>query len=335
MPFKLLPLLYNEEGSLRKVGFELEFSNLGIAESVGIIQELYGGEVQEENRFSQKVIGTSLGDFNVEFDLTLLTEKGYKKVFDKFNIRLEDVKLGESTLEEGVETVLESIVGKLFPYEIAAPPVPVNQLEQLEKLREALYLHQAQGTEAFPTNAFGTHINVEIPNSNPETLLSYVKAFLLLYPWLLQVGETDLARRMSPFIDPFPPEYVQMVLTPGYKPNLNAFIEDFHRRNPDRNRPLDMYPLFAALHKEQVGQYHNLGKVKARKSFHYRLPNSSVSKPDWTLAQEWNNWVAIEELAFDPEKITRMSREYLEMKNNTLLGFETKWAKKTEEWLTV
>jgi len=109
MPFKLPPLLYNEEGSLRKVGFELEFSNLGIAESVGIIQEMYGGEVQEENRFSQKVVGTSLGDFNVEFDLTLLTEKGYEKVFDKFNISLEDVKLGESTLEEGVETVLESI----------------------------------------------------------------------------------------------------------------------------------------------------------------------------------------------------------------------------------
>ena len=187
MSFKLPPLLYNEEGSLRKVGFELEFSNVGIAESVGIIKELYGGEVQEESRFTHKVVGTTLGDFNVEFDLTLLTEKSYKKVFDKFNIRLEDIKVGQTTLEEGVETVLEGIVGKLFPYEIAAPPVPLTQLDQLEKLREALYRNHAQGTESFPTNAFGTHINVEIPNSRPETLLSYVKAFLILYPWLLEV----------------------------------------------------------------------------------------------------------------------------------------------------
>ncbi len=41
MSFKLPPLLYNKEGDLRKVGFELEFSNVGIKELVEIIQELY------------------------------------------------------------------------------------------------------------------------------------------------------------------------------------------------------------------------------------------------------------------------------------------------------
>ena len=140
---------------------------------------------------------------------------------------------------------------------------------------------------------------------------------------------------MSPFIDPYPPEYVQLVLTPGYQPDLPTFIADFHKHNPDRNRPLDMYPLFAALNNEQLQQYSNLGKVKARKSFHYRLPNSSIPKPDWTLAQEWDNWVAIEELAFDTEKMNRMGQEYLDLKKNTFLGFETKWAKKTQEWLMV
>jgi len=334
MEFKLPPLLYNEKGNLRTVGFELEFSNLGIEESVGIILELYGGEVQKENRFSQKVVNTTLGDFSVEFDLTLLTEKGYKKVFDKFNLRLEDIKLGSNTLEDGLETVLESIVGKVFPYEIAAPPLPLNQLEQLEKLREALYRHQAKGTEAFPTNAFGTHINVETPNCHPSTLVNYIKAFLLLHPWLLQVGETDLARRMSPFIHPYPAAYTALMLAPGYQPDQETLIRDYHQHNPDRNRPLDMYPLFAALNDELISNFTGLGKVKPRNTFHYRLPNSNISKPDWTLAQEWNHWVTIEELANDPDKMTRMSQEYLSLKENTLLGFESKWAKRTEQWLT-
>ncbi|MDQ4141673.1 MAG: amidoligase family protein [Bacteroidota bacterium] len=333
MKFELPPLLYTEEGNLRRAGFELEYSNVGMEESVKIIQELYGGEVQVENRFSQKVTNTTLGDFSVEFDLTLLTEKNYKKLFDKFNIRLEEIKLGEGTLEEGVETVLESIVGKVFPYEIATPPVPITQLEQLEKLRESLFRYQAKGTEDFLTNAFGTHINVELPQRDIITLHRYLQAFLLLYPWLLQVGETNLARKVSPFIDPYPVTYTELVLNPDYKPDLQDFIRNYHQFNPDRNRPLDLYPLFAALDKELIASYSDLGKVKPRYTFHYRLPNSNVSKPDWTLAQEWNNWVAIEILANEPEKLASMSEEYVNLKKNTLVGFEGKWAKKTEQWL--
>jgi hypothetical protein len=305
---------------------------VGVAESTQIIQELYGGTVQVENRFKQKVADTTLGDFTVEFDLTLLTEKRYKKIFETFNIRIEEVKLGAKTLEDGVEQALENIVGKVFPFEIACPPVPLTQLEQLEKLREALYQHKAKGTESFPTNAFGTHINVEAPRLQPDTLVSYLKAFLLLYPWLLQVGKTDLARKLSPFIDPYPAAYADLVLAPGYLPDLEAFIRDYHFFNPDRNRPLDMYPLFAALDNDLLTQFTGLGKVKPRCTFHYRLPNSLVSQPDWTLAQEWNNWVVVEELAQDHEELAQLSQEYLALKQNTVLGFENKWVNRISQW---
>jgi len=334
MSFKQPPILYNEQGNLRTVGFELEYANVGTEESVQIIQELYGGTAQVESRFKQQVTGTTLGDFTVEFDLTLLTEKRYKKVFETFNIRVEEVQLGQSTLENGVENVLESVVGKVFPYEIACPPVPCTQLDQLEKLREALYQHDAQGTENFPTNAFGTHINVEVPSRDTDTIINYLKAFLLLYPWLLQVGKTDLARKLSPFISPYPADYVQLILDPAYKPAQGEFIEDYHTYNPDRNRPLDMYPLFAALNNEKLAQYTGLGKVKARNTFHYRLPNSSVAQPGWTLAQEWNNWVKVEELANDQQKIEQLSQEYLALKEDTLIGFETKWSKHISQWLS-
>ncbi len=334
MTFKLLPVLHNRKGEIRKVGFELEFSNVGVEESVQIIQELYGGRVHKENRFLQQVVDTPIGDFTVEFDLRLLTEKKYKQFFDTFNVDLQGIKLGEGTLEDSVETVLESVVGKLFPYEIGTPPVPCTELEQFERLRQALYEHHAKGTEAFPTNVFGTHINVEVPNTHPLTILHYIQAFLLLYPWLVEKGETDLARRISPFIKPYPDEYAQLVLSPGYQPDLDGLIDDYHLHSPDRNRPLDLYPLFAALHPAKIDSFTNLGKVKARETFHYRLPNSLISKPDWTLAQEWNLWAMIEELANDPEKINRMGEEYLAVKQGTLIGFAGKWVKRTEQWLT-
>ncbi|RNI22376.1 amidoligase family protein [Rufibacter latericius] len=334
MSFKPLPLEKNNEGKVRTVGFELEFANVGINECVEIVQTLYGGEVQWENRFSAKVANTRLGDFSVEIDLKLLTEKQYKPFFEKLNLDIEHIRLGQETLEEKIDDALESVIKKVIPYEIGVPPLPYHQLEELELLRQTLYEHQAKGTEAFFTNAFGTHINTEIPDTEPATVLRYLRAFLLLYPWLLEAGETDFARKnLTSFINPFPPEYNALVLNPSYNPSLEQLIDDYHQYNPDRNRPLDLYPLFSFLRKEQVNAYTNLGSVKARKTFHYRLPNSCISDPDWTLAQEWNNWVVIEELANRPDKITEMSLDYLNLKENTLLGFETKWCKKTEQWL--
>lgn len=325
MEFKKLPVIYNENGSIRKVGFELEYGNVGIEESLKIIQDLYGGEIQTEHRFSQKVVNTSVGDFSVKIDLKLLNEKTYKKVFDTFNINLKEIKSGDQTLEDDVEDALESMINKVIPYEIGTPPVPATEIEQFEKLRESLFDNNAEGTKAFLTNAFATHINPEVPATDTATILKYLRAFLLLYPWLLKEGETDFARRVTSFINPYPDSYIQLVLPADYNPGLEKFIEDYHQYNPDRNRPLDMYPLFAALSEEQVNKFKDLGNVKARKTFHYRLPNSLISQPDWTLAKEWNNWVVIEELANDPDQLEKLSSTYLDLKENTLLGFESKW----------
>ncbi|WP_192821039.1 amidoligase family protein [Rufibacter sp. LB8] len=334
MRFNRLPLVHNAKGDVRKVGLELEFSNVDIAQCVDLIKQLYGGKVQVKHRFSQKVVGTRLGDFTVELDLKLLTEKKYKALFDSLNIDLESIKIGDTTLEEKVEDALETMIRKVIPYEISAPPVPCTELHQLEPLRQALFEHKAEGTEAFWTNAFGMHINPELPNLETGTILRYLKAFLVLYPLLLKTGKTDFARRhMTTFINPFPEEYTDRVLQPSYSPDLNQLIDEYHQFNPDRNRPLDLYPLFASLREEKIKSFSNLGTVNPRETFHYRLPNSCVSDPKWTLAQEWNRWVTIEELANSPARLDMLCQEYLTIKENTLLGFEEKWTKKTEQWL--
>ncbi|GAA4435846.1 hypothetical protein GCM10023188_28240 [Pontibacter saemangeumensis] len=333
MQFKQLPVLHNANGEIRKVGLELEYANVNIEDSVRIIQQLYGGKEQVKHRFSREVTGSRIGDFSVKIDLKLLNEKTYKEPLDKLNIHLQDIRIGDETLEDEVEEVLERVVNKVIPYEITTPPVPATELRQFEKLRQALYEHHAKGTEAFITNAFATHINPEVPAPDAETILRYLRAFLLLYPWLLEKGETDFARKMTAFINPFPDEYATLILPSSYQPDIDTLIEDYHRLNPDRNRPLDMYPFFAAVRANKISAYTDLGNVKARETFHYRLPNSWVSRPDWTLAQEWNNWITVEELANDPERLAEMSRRYLTLKQETLLGFAGKWTKETEKWL--
>lgn len=276
---------------------------------------------------------TSIGDFSVKIDLKLLNEKTYQEPLNKLSINLHDIHIGNETLEDEVEEILERVINKVIPYEITTPPLPASQIGQLEKLRQALYEHHAKGTEAFITNAFATHINPEVPATDADTILRYLQAFLLLYPWLLKKGETDLARRMTAFINPYPAEYIELVLPPSSHPDMGKLLEDYHQLNPDRNRPLDMYPFFASVLPDKVNSFTDLGNVKPRETFHYRLPNSWVSKPDWTLAQEWNNWVIIEELANDPERLMQMSQHYLTLKKETLIGFESKWTKQTEEWL--
>lgn len=333
MAFELPKRLYNKEGNIRKVGFELEFANVPIDKAANIIIELYGGTLKKTQKFSQKVENTSLGDFTIQIDARFLTEKSYLKPLQKLDIDLSQVNMGDSNLEAEVENMLEGVLSTLIPYEIGSPAVPITELHELERLRRSLWEHEAKGTRAFPTNAFATHINPETPDTEVITILNYVRSFLLLYPWMLRSTEVDLARRLSPFIDPFPDAYADLVLHMGYNPDLDQLIDDYHEYNPDRNRPLDMYPLFAHLHKEKVDSYQDLGKVSDRPTFHYRLPNSQIEEEDWSLEQVWNNWVKIENLAAEKDKIRELSRQYLSMKKDTMLGFGSKWAKQTDKWL--
>lgn len=333
MAFELPKRIHNQAGAVRKVGFELEFGNVSIEDAVKIIQSLYGGEVKKEQRFYQSVVNTSLGDFSIEIDARLLTEKAYLKPLQRLNIDISKIQMGASTLETELERMLEGVVSTVVPYEIGTPPVPLTELHQLERLRESLFRHQAKGTRAFPTNIFATHLNPEAPDTSAETLLAYLRAFLLFYPWMLRSTEVAFSRRMSPYINPFPQAYADLILAPAYQPSLSKLIDDYHTYNPDRNRPLDMYPLFAYLMEEQVKKYTDVGKLTKRPTFHYRLPNSQIEEEDWSLEKVWNSWVRIENLAADQAKLSTLAAEYLNLKKDTIIGFGNKWAKKTEKWL--
>jgi hypothetical protein len=208
-------------------------------------------------------------------------------------------------------------VAKLFavagvPFEIVTPPMPVTDLAPLDELRRLLRQNEAAGTRVRPWYAFGMHINPEIPSDDPGQLRDYLRAFLLLYPWLKRRVNVDLARSFSPFINSFPEEYARLGLQPDYPADEGRLIDDYLAFNPTRNRPLDMLPVLCHLNEGRVmDRVEDKHLVKPRPAFHYRLPNCLVDEPDWTLAREWNTWVAVEQLANDRDRLEAMSREYL------------------------
>ncbi|WMJ75083.1 amidoligase family protein [Cytophagaceae bacterium ABcell3] len=326
MEFILPPVLNNAKGEIRKVGFELEFGKLDLNSVAACIQEIYGGELIKHNRFLQEIKDTSKGNFKLKIDTSFLTEKSYEKLLIKAGFNPS-----EGTVLQDIENLSEYFASAVVPYEIDTPPVPLTEMAEIDKLREALWKRNAQGTENSFIAAYATHINPEVPDQKVEVLLSYLKAFLLLYPWLFQTSKVNFTRRLTAFINPFTEDYISLVLKESYKPDLKTFAEDYHIYNPDRNRPLDLYPILAWMDYETINKYTDIGNVKPRPTFHYRLPNSMINFSKWSLATEWNRWVRVENLAHDHVLLHQLCRDYLELKENTFLGFESNWIKKTEE----
>ena len=99
---------------------------------------------------------------------------------------------------------------------------------------------------------FGLHINPETPRVDAATLLNYLRAFVLLYPCLEQRIKVDITRRLGPYINSFPDEYVRLILAEDYPATAERLIDDYVRFNPTRNRPLDMLPVLACLDRERT-----------------------------------------------------------------------------------
>lgn len=306
--FQLPPILRNSRGEVRKAGFELEYSGLSLESAAVIIAHVFGGSHEVDSASVQCVTGTKYGTFQLEIDSSLLKDRKYEKVLSSVGVAPDS--LGGSDRIERALAKLFAVAG--VPYEIVTPPIPITELCPLEELRRLLQQNDAAGTRALPWYAFGMHINPEIPSDEAGQLRDYLRAFLLLYPSLKKRLNVNLARSISPYVNPFPEDYVRLILRPDYPADAGRLIDDYLLHNPTRNRPLDMLPVLSHLDEGRVmdrAQEKHL--VKPRPAFHYRLPNCLVDEPDWTLAREWNTWVDVERLANDPVKIAAMSRDYL------------------------
>lgn len=329
--FILPPIITNKDNKERKVGYEIEFSGIKIEKIAQIIQSIYGGEIKEITPY-KKEVSTPLGVFKVELDFKLLKEGLLKQLLIKelgSFLDEDDIKL----IEE-LEKLIASISEKFVPYEVVTPPVKITKMQELIPLEDALRENGALGTTASFFYGFGLHINPETPSFEVDVLLSYLRAFLTLYEWLLEKNKVDFTRRILPFIKPFEKDYVLLVLDPNYSPTLEKFIEDYLEYNPTRNRPLDMLPIFAYIDEKRVREKVPNQKISPRPAFHYRLPDSRIDTQKYNLAYAWNSWVEVEKLAYNKDKLLKLSKEYIEYLQNPLLLIFDSWSERIEEFLS-
>ncbi|OQX73093.1 MAG: hypothetical protein B6D59_06610 [Campylobacteraceae bacterium 4484_4] len=324
--FQMPPLLTNEAGEERRIGFEIEFGGLGIDEASSLIQSYYGGKIRKINPFKCKIESTRWGTFTIELDMRLLNESLLQE-------RLRELGIEEREIIDMAQSIVGTLSETIVPFEIATPPLPLSQIHIMEEIENALRLQGAKGTGASWIYAFGLHINPEVPSFKASSILAYLRAFLLLSPWIQHRSGTDLMRKLSPFIIPFEKEYTTFVLDSAYHPSLKRLIRDYLLYNPTRNRPLDLLPLFMYLHPEILESTIKNEKIKARPTYHYRLPNSRIDEPDWHICDEWNRWVEIEKLANDRHLLREMSLEYLEYVRRDPLFFEAAWVENVERWM--
>lgn len=298
------PCERSDEGKLRRVGIEIEFAGVPVESAVKLVRDLYGGTAEAKSRFERLVRGTKLGDFRVEIDSKPLLSGKHFRMMSLIGLEDEDTR-------DKIDETLERLARVWIPCEVVAPPVPYTALPELEALREALCHREARGTRASVLYGFGFQLNVEVPDRSAQTLLRHMQAFILLYDWLAAEIDVDVTRKIGPFINPFPAEYARKILDRGYAPNIDTLIDDYLLANPTRNRPLDMLPVFATLDEHRVAfAARDFDKVKARPTFHYRLPNCLIDDPSWTFALEWNRWIEVERLAADLPRLHELQLLY-------------------------
>lgn len=308
---------------MRRLGVELEFAGLDIDEITRIVHEELGGEIDKVSDYEHFVRDTDMGDFGIELDFSYLKKLG----------RERDPEMEIDDLDDLSETVLALLAKQVVPYEIVTPPLPMDQVWRLETLFQRMRRAGAKGTRHAIQNAFGLHLNPEMPDLSAETILAYLRAFLCLFDWLKDRSEVDLTRRVTPYIDPFEKRYIRLVMAEDYAPDISQLIDDYLKHNPTRNRAVDLLPLFCHIDEPRLRAVIDDDRVKPRPTLHYRLPNCLIDESDWALVHPWRDWLQIEALACDPKRLDAVSRGYRKYLNNATSGLFKDWSKTCTRWL--
>ncbi|WP_136253388.1 amidoligase family protein [Onishia niordana] len=326
------PVTTNWEGSLRRVGVEIEFACVSPAAAANLVAEQFGGQVISLNPHRWRVESTRWGAFTIELDAKIVhpDDKVTSALPSSDDEWARQRHQWHVQLHTRSRELLGDVVAGLVPTEIVCPPVPWNELGELDALFGALRRHGAKGTDDSLLYGFGLHLNPEAPGTDVDSLLAHLRAYLLLAPWLRDQINIDITREVLPHANPFPKAYALKILDPDYAPDLDTLINDYLHDNPTRNRELDMLPLFAWLRPDHPHALFKNELVKPRPTFHYRLPNAHLSATEWGSVVEWDRWLAVERLAADTKRLAERANEYLNYHSRSPM---TRWLERLKHWM--
>jgi hypothetical protein len=294
--FTILPSPLDVLGRLRAVGVEVEFMGLPVRAAAEALARALGGTLVEEDPHAFAVQGTRLGDLAVELDIRY----AHRRAASGLPIRLG--ARPAAWLGHGLSRVV--------PRELITGPLPPARLAEVDGAVAALRDAGAVGHGGAWFGSLGLHFNLDPPGLAVHQLLPILRAYLLLEPWLRRA-----VRRRSAWpahlARAFPQPYARRVLAPDYRPDLDGLVTDYLAANPTRDRGLDLLPILAHLDGQRVRARLPHAKIGRRPVLHYRLPQAFVGDPGWSIARDWNRWVAVEELAADPDRLARAAQAYL------------------------
>jgi hypothetical protein len=320
----LPPVLATAAGQTRRVGIELELGGLELDTLAEIVRTCWAGHVERLSEYERVIHTPRHGDWAVELDFALLKRRARDA---------ESRKETPSSLQRFADEILRTGAEYLAPLEVVSPPLPIDQLGEVETLVERLRAAGARGTTDALVYAFGLHFNPELPATDAATITRYLKAFACLYPWLDERADIDLSRKLTLFADPFPDAYVQRLIASDYWPSLDALIDDYLLANPTRNRALDCLPLFLYLDPVRVRAIVGDPRVKPRPTLHYRLPNCEIDRPDWGIHIAWNDWLQVERLATERERLAELCERYRRFLARPLGYLLGDWVQELDGWL--
>ena len=305
------PRPLNFEGRSRQIGVEIEFAAVAARDGAAIVQRLFGGDVREEDPHRYHVEGGEFGSFVCELDSQYAhAAKGAEPTDER-----------ESEILRSIRSLWGDFSSAVVPCEVVCPPIPYEDLHRLDELVAALTESGAEGTGASPLYAFGAQLNPDIATDDAAYLTAMLKAYLLASDWLRATMSVDLTRRLTAFAQPFPTGYAEKLLRPDYWPDRTTLIQDYLAFNPTRNRELDMLPLWKWLDEDTLAGVVDDPRVKARPTFHYRLPDAKLSAPHWSISLEWRRWLVVERLAEHRDLLDEMAETWSRKRS----GGEAEW----------
>lgn len=314
------------DGDVRRVGVEIEFGGLQGQAIAEAIVAAVGGTARILSMAEWRIEDSEIGDLRLELDSRLVQQLARDAAEEAVPPWLADV--GEWTSD-----IVERVASYVLPWEVVTGPVPMDELQGVDRIVAALRDAGALGTRQAPHYAFGVHLNPELPDLEGDTVFAYFKAFLCLKDWLRTRCRPDFTRVVSPYISDFDAGWVREVVSSDYAPELAEFIDEYMRANPTRNRSLDMLPLFLHLDEPRVRRVIDDPLVKGRPTLHYRLPNSEVDDVAFSLREIWTDWLEVERLAADADRLREIGDAYARWLTRIRLPFDDGWALETARWL--
>lgn len=311
------------DGSARRIGHELEFSNVSLAEAAHLLESIFQGEITKKHN-NLISLETEDGAFTILVDFEYLQE-----------LSSNEAALKKDVFKNYAKTTLEDISEGIVPLEIVTPPLLPEQQDKIDALAKKLKEAGAQGTKDSLINAFGYHLNIDIPDLEAPTITRYLQSYCLLEPWLAKRVQRDITRGMSGYTKYYTTRFKKEILRENYAPSQSDIINTYLYHNPSRNRALDMLPIFAMIDEEKVRLATGGDTlVKKRPAFHYRLPNCALNVLSWTPSQELEHWSYVEKVANDDKLRAQLIRAWHDSLFMSFLN-KTKMNKKINELLDI